>query len=214
MPPLDRATVDHLLSTTRAVRKRLDLRRPVPREVVLECLQLAIQAPTGSNAQLWRWLIVTDPAKRAALAELYRAGAAVGAQRATAANPPTASVTPQQRRLFDSGAYLQAHLHEVPVHVIPCIPADAGGAAGWPPSIYPAIWSFMLALRSRGLGSCLTTIHLYREAEAAALLGIPDGIAQAALLPVAYFTGDDFRAAARRPIEEITYWDEWGSAGG
>jgi nitroreductase len=202
---LDLRTVDHLLSTTRAVRKRLDLSRPVPREVILDCLRLAIQAPTGSNAQLWRWLVIEDPTVRTALAEIYR-------------NPPAApagpgearvEATPQQERVMNSAMYLREHIDEVPVLVVPCT-EKKGGAAGWPPSIYPAAWSFMLALRSRGLGSCITTVHLFREREAAELLGVPDGYAQACLLPVAYFTGDDFRPAVRRPIEEITYFDEWG----
>jgi nitroreductase len=205
MDQLDLGSVDRLLTTTRAVRRRLDLGRPVPRDVVLECLQLAIQAPTGSNAQLWRWVVVEDAGLRAAVADLYR-------------NPPSAprgpgeaqpELTPQQRRVMDSAFYLRDHLHEVPLLVIPCT-EDKGGAAGWAPSIYPAVWSFMLALRSRGLGSCITTVHLNREAEAARLLGVPDGFVQACLLPVAYFTGETFRPAARRPAEEITYWDRWG----
>jgi len=99
------------------------------------------------------------------------------------------------------------------VLVVPCA-EEVGGAAGWQPSIYPAVWSFMLALRSRGLGSCITTGHLYRKEEAAELLGVPDGFAQACLLPVAFFTGDDFRPAERRPVQEVTYWDHWGQVDG
>lgn len=180
--------------------------------MILECLRLAVQAPTGSNDQLWRWLVVTDPEKRVALAELYRAGlvesrAAYGARPAHAI---TADVS-RSDQILESSRYLAEHLHEVPVLVIPCIASTAGTVAGWGPSIYPAVWSFMLALRSRGLGSCITTPHLYRSAEVAALLGIPDGIAQSLLLPVAYFTGEDFRPASRRPVEEVTYWDEWGA---
>jgi nitroreductase len=215
VPALDLASVDHLLTTTRAVRRRLDLDRPVPRDVLVECLRLAIQAPTGSNAQLWRWVVVTDPEKRRAIAELYRAGIGMGQARyASDETPPPPADSPQQRRVVDSSMYLADHLQEVPVHVIPCMPATAGTSAGWAPSIYPAAWSFMLALRSRGLGSCITTLHLFHARETAELLGIPDGIAQAALIPVAYFTGDDFRPAARRPVEELTYWDEWGNVDG
>jgi nitroreductase len=109
----------------------------------------------------------------------------------------------------DSAGYLMEHIAEVPVLVVPCI-EDTGGAGGWGPSIYPAVWNFMLALRSRGLGSVLTTVHLYRADEADALLGVPDGFVQACLLPVAYYLGDDFRPADRRPIEDITYLDHWG----
>jgi nitroreductase len=206
MTTMDLSTVDHLLTTTRAVRKRLDFGRPVPHSVILECLGLAIQAPTGSNAQTWRWIVVTDPTVRQAVAELYR-------KRPIAASSPFPSPvlpeTDQQRRVGESARYLTDHLHEVPALVLPCV-EETGGAAGWAPSIYPAVWSFMLALRSRGLGSCLTTVHLHHRKEAAELLGIPDGFAQACLLPVAYYTGDDFRPAQRRPVEEVTYWDHWG----
>ena len=205
MTELDRATVDHLLRTTRSVRKRLDLHRPVPRAVITECLELAVQAPTGSNQQLWRWLVVEDAATRATMADLYRTPPVDRASSGDAR--PVA--TPQQQRVMDSARYLLEHMHEVPVLVVPCT-EKTGGAAGWAPSIYPAVWSFMLALRSRGLGSCITTGHLYREREAAEVLGIPEGYAQACLLPVAFYTGDDFAPAARRPAAEITYWDRWG----
>jgi nitroreductase len=202
---LDRDTVDRLLSTTRAVRRRLDLTRPVPLEVVLECLRLAIQAPTGSNAQTWRWIVVTDPTVRAGLAELYRNPPA---DRPSTGSEPTVPDTAQQRRVRESAAYLAEHLEDVPVLVVPCT-LNAGGAAGWAPSIYPAVWSLMLALRSRGLGSCITTAHLYRSEEAGRLLGIPDDYAQACLVPVAYYIGDAFSPAERRPVEEVTFVDRW-----
>jgi nitroreductase len=207
---LDRATVDHLLTTTRAVRKRLDFDRPVEPEVIEECLRLAIQAPTGGNSQGWRFMVVTDPEKRAALADAYRRvwGPYIAASRAAA------DVNAQQERVMDSATYLADHLHEVPVHVIPCIygrlgSGQLGEAAGLFGSIYPAVWSFQLALRSRGLGSAFTTLHLPFASEAAELLGIPDTVSQTALIPVAYYTGDDFQPAKRRPIEEITYWNGW-----
>ena len=205
---LDLDTVDKLLTTTRAVRRRLDLTRPVEIDVVMECLRLAIQAPTGSNQQTWRWIVVTDPQVRGQLAELYRNLPDDRPPVRLSSMPPPAE---QQERLMDSSNQLMEHIHEVPVLVVPCI-EDAGGAAGWPPSIYPAVWSFQLALRSRGLGSVLTTVHLYRRREADELLGVPDGFVQACLLPVAYFTGDDFQPADRRPVEELTYLDRWGNA--
>ncbi len=176
----------------------------------MECLDLALQAPTGSNQQTWRWLVITDPEVRVALADLYRNLPSDRPATRLGSVPPPEE---QQARVSDSAGYLMQHLHEVPVLVVPCV-EDVGGAAGWAPSIYPAVWSFMLALRSRGLGSVLTTVHLYREAEAAALLGVPDGFVQTCLLPVAYYTGDDFRPADRRPVEEITYFDHWGSPPG
>jgi nitroreductase len=204
----DLDTVDKLLTTTRAVRRRLDLSRPVALDVVVECIRLALQAPTGSNQQTWRWLVVTDPAVRAALAELYRS---LPADRPRTRHGSVAPPVDQQARVNGSAGYLMEHLHEVPVLVVPCV-EDVGGAAGWAPSIYPAVWSFMLAARSRGLGSVLTTVHLYREAEAAALLGVPDGFVQSCLIPVAHYTGDGFRPAERRPVEEVTYLDHWGRA--
>jgi nitroreductase len=205
----DLAQTDALLSTTRAVRKRLDFDRAVPDDVLLECLQLAVQAPTGSNRQGWRWLVVRDAAKKQALADIYnRAGSEYlrGAAATTEAGTQTA-------RVMTSAVFLAENLHRVPVMVIPLIVgrADDGvnSAASLLGSIIPAMWSFQLALRSRGLGSCLTTIHLRHEAEAAELLGIPGHMTQAGLLPVAYTKGTDFKPADRPPVREITYLDTY-----
>jgi len=205
----DLATVDRLLTTTRAVRRRLDFSRPVPLEVVQECLELALQAPTGTNAQTWRWLVVSDPDRRRALSDLYRHPPDDRSRRAGTVEPDVPD-TPQQRRVAASAQYLREHMHEVPVLVVPCV-LDAGGAAGWPPSIYPAVWSFLLALRSRGLGSVITTVHLYRKEEAARILEIPPGYEQACMLPVAYYTGTDFKPARRRPLSEVAFLDRWGN---
>ena len=186
MTEFDLAAVDHLLTTTRSVRRRLDLDRDVPRSVVTECLRLAIHAPTGRNLQAWRWLVVTDAAVRAAIAELYRRSqASVRSTRPPSSDPTDVSVR-----------FLRDNLARVPVLVVPCIDESAGQAAGWAPSIYPAVWSFQLALRSRGLGSCITTSHLRFRREAAEILGIPAGTAQACLLPVAYYTGTTFQPRA------------------
>ncbi|HEX6470884.1 MAG TPA: nitroreductase family protein [Streptosporangiaceae bacterium] len=208
--PFDTRVTDHLLSTTRAVRKRLDLDRPVEREVLMECLRLAIQAPTGSNSQGWHWVIVTDAAKRAGLADLYRAG---GEAYFSAMGRNTQTASGQQARVLDSARHLLEVIDHVPVLVVPCIEGritDVRQAAGFFGSIHPAIWSFQLALRSRGLGSAWTTFHLAHERQAAELLGIPyDDVTQAALLPVAYTVGTDFRPAKRRPAEEITHWNSW-----
>jgi nitroreductase len=206
----DLETVDRLLTTTRSVRTRLDLNRPVDLEVIRTCLEVAIQAPTGSNAQTWRWMVVTDAPKRQALAALYQNPPADLRQMLSGAPAPPVADSPQQQRVMASARFLVEHLHEVPVLVVPCI-LNAGGAAGWAPSIYPAVWSFILALRSRGLGSTITTAHIYRQEEAAALLGIPEGYAQACLLPVAYYTGHTFKPAIRRPIQEVAFHDGWGN---
>jgi nitroreductase len=214
---MDIATVDHLLSTTRSVRKRLDLTRPVERAVLEECLQLALQAPSGSNRQGWHFLLVTDPAKRATIADYYRQAFKqyLGAVQPEALEPLRATAEAGKgSRVLKSASYLSRHLHEVPVHVIPCIEGRVESAgvmaqASLYGSILPATWSLMLALRSRGLGSVWTTLHLAYETEIAALLGIPPTITQAALLPVAYFTGDDFKPAQRKPLDEVTHWDGW-----
>jgi nitroreductase len=209
---VDIASVDELLTTTRSVRKRLDLTRPVGRGVILECLRVAMQAPTASNAQDWRWLVVTDADKRAAIAEIYRSIGAEYLARAAATES-----NPQTRRVYSSALNLTETLAEVPVHVIPCLwrrftESDRVAAASAWASIIPADWSFLLALRSRGLGSVWTTMHLAKEQEVAELLGIPATVTQAALFPVAYTIGSDFRPASRPPAETITFWDTWGDS--
>jgi nitroreductase len=202
----DLTVVDKLLTTTRAVRKRLDLNRPVPLEVILDCLRLAIQAPTGTNLQTWRWVVVTDAEVRRRLGDLYRGSPPD--ESSDVRQPSVPPVAAQQQRVMESAEHLLRHIERVPVLVIPCV-EEIGGAAGWAPSIYPAVWSFMLALRSRGLGSVITTGHLYQRAEADELLGVPDGFVQSCLVPVAYYTGTNFKPAVRRPVEDVTYLDHW-----
>jgi nitroreductase len=199
-------TPDELLSTTRAVRRRLDLERPVERELIEECLALAQQAPSGSNRQTWSFVVVTDAQKRAGLARLFKDVA----DRYMAAAP--ASSSPRMR---EGVTRLADHLQDVPVHVIPCIEGRTDGAsapaqAGVWGSVMQAAWSFMLAARARGLGTVWTTFHLLHEREAAELLGIPyDDVMQAALIPVAHTIGTDFRPGARQPLETFVHWDSW-----
>jgi nitroreductase len=209
-PPFDLSETDRLLTTTRAVRRRLDLDRPVDPAVVLECLRIAVQAPTASNSQTWRWMVVTDGETKQAIAGIY---SEVG--RDYLSRAAVTEEDPQTRRVYESAVALTDVLARVPVMVIPCIDGRVDGSpngmvAASYGSIVPAAWSFVLALRSRGLGSVWTTLHLFREREVAALLGIPDDITQVALLPVAHTVGTDFRPASRPPVEEITYWDSWG----
>jgi nitroreductase len=211
--PFDLSVTDELLSTTRAVRRRLDLERKVEPEVLLECIGLSQQAPTGGNQQGWSWVVVSDPEKRKALAELYRASGDVYLPQAHAAAVEQGE--DQTARVYDSALYLNGILAEVPVLVIPCmegrLPEGSGNAiaASMYGSIFPAVWSFQIALRSRGLGSTLTTIHLYKEAEAAELLGIPDGLSQVGLIPVAYTKGTNFKHANRPDPSTITHFDGW-----
>jgi nitroreductase len=210
--------VDEVLSTTRAVRRRLDLSRPVEPALLRECLALALQAPTGGNNQDWHFVVVTDAEKRTRIAEEFRTGATEYAQ-LPKPNRPKREFTDDEKsarkRVMSSAGYLFEHLHEVPVHVIACIDGRWDGA---PPvvqattfgSILPAIWSFMLAARSRGLGTSWTTVHVARERQVAEILGIPyESVSQVALIPVAHTVGDDFRPATRRPLEAVVHWDAW-----
>jgi nitroreductase len=211
-------TPDELLSTTRSVRKRLDLTRPVPRNLIEECLLLAQQAPTGSNRQQWHFVIVTDADRRAALGDVYRRGWQLYRSSPTAvtnqrfADPERAAI---QARISNSSQYLADNMGKAPVLVVPCIVGRRDGTptsaqAGFYGSILPAVWSFMLAGRSRGLGTCWTTLHLNFEEEAAAILGIPyQEVTQVALVPVAYTKGTDFKPAPRDPLSTMAHWEAW-----
>ena len=209
-------TPDELLTTTRTVRKRLDLTRPVPLELVRECLQIALQAPSGSNAQSWHWVVVTDPATRAAVGEIYRqqvvryAASRGFAGRLFADRPDRARV---QQRVSASVLWLGEHMADVPVLVIPCIRTgeslQAVNQAGLWGSVLPAAWSYCLAARARGLGTAWTSLHLGRETEVAQILGIPNGVHQGALIPTAYHTGETFRPAPREPLDTVVHLDRW-----
>lgn len=208
-------TADEVLTTTRSVRKRLDFDKPVPREVLLECLDIALQAPTGSNSQGWQWVFVEDEEKKKAIADIYR----VAATPYLDAPKPQYGDSRDERtpKVVDSAKYLNDHLHEVPVMLIPCLEgrpdgAPAGLSAGFWGSLMPAVWSFMLALRSRGLGSAWTSLHLMGDGEkqTAELLGIPfDRYSQGGLFPIAYTKGTDFKKAQRLPAEQLAHWDTW-----
>ncbi|MGE0219495.1 nitroreductase family protein [Mycolicibacterium sp.] len=206
---------DEVLTTTRSVRKRLDFDKPVPRDVLMECLELALQAPTGSNTQGWQWVFVEDAEKKKALADIYRTNAT---PYLNTPKPQTGDLRDEQRpRVTDSAHYLNDNLHRVPVMLIPCLegkpddPASGKSASFWG-SLLPAAWSYMLALRSRGLGSAWTTLHLLGDGErqAAEVLGIPyEKYSQAGLFPIAYTKGTDFRPAKRLPAEQLTHWNSW-----
>jgi nitroreductase len=199
-------TPDQLLSTTRTVRKRLDLSRPVERKLLEECLDLALQAPTGGNLQGWHFVLVTDPEPKRAISDLYR--------KSKTQNDPQ-STSDEHQKIMDSSAYLAEHLHEVPVLVVPCVEGRVENspllvqAVTWG-SILPATWSFMLAARARGLGTAWTSLHLEYEREAAAILSIPfERVMQVALIPVAHTIGTDFKPGNRIPTDERVHWDSW-----
>jgi nitroreductase len=208
-------TPDELLTTTRSVRKRLDLTRPVPLEVVKECLEIALQAPNGGMREGWHWIVVTDPDARAQIGEFYRRSTESYLSNAAADPSRGAGIGSEaMARVTSSTAYLAEHMGQVPVQVIPCITVRSTWQAGesqtglWG-SLLPATWSYMLACRARGLGTAWTTLHLQYETEIAALLGLPDEIRQGALIPTAYYTGSTFRPATRRPLADVLHVDRW-----
>ena len=206
-------SADEVLTTTRAVRRRLDFERPVARETLEACIEIALQAPNGGNHQGWRWILVSDAEKKQAIADLYRRFYSIYRKHRRQAD---SSFDEKQLRLGDTFA---SHIEHAPWFVIPCIEgpmgrADTGSASlvqanTWA-SVYPAVWSFMLALRERGLASCLTTNHLAYEREVAELLGIPfETVNQACLLPIAYSKGTNFRPAPRRPPASVIHLEGW-----
>lgn len=207
---------DELLTTTRTVRKRLDLSRPVPMSLIRECLEVALQAPSGSNRQGWQWIVVDDPGLRRSVGDIYREQTEAylasegSAARLFAEDPERA---PVQRRVGDSVAWLAEHMGDAPVLMIPCIRATpelpAGNQASLWGSLLPAVWNYMLAARLRGLGTAWTTLHLGREADVAELLGLPPGVHQGALVPTAFYTGDTFRPAPRVPLDEVLHVNAW-----
>jgi nitroreductase len=217
MPATLDLSPDELLTTTRAVRRRLDFDREVPRALIEECLEIALQAPSASNHQGWQFVVVTDPKLRRKVADEYRK-----AWEIYLTLPVSAGLLPvkteerrgQQQRVVDSAQYLADHFHEAPVFVIPCIDGTFGGddavmACTRYGSIIQAAWSFQLAARARGLGTCWTTLHLIFANEVAAILGLPDTVEQVALIPVGYSKGTDFKPAPREPLEEKLHYDGW-----
>ncbi len=209
--------IDRILTTTRAVRRKLDLGRDVPEALIDECLRIAQQAPTGGNREVTRFLVIRDPSLRAALADIYRLGWAKYMDPSTGSGAKKRSgdaAAERQRRVMASSLHLAENLERVPVHVIPCVRPRTDDAsivlqASTFGSVFPSVWSFMLAARARGLGTTLTTLHLFNEHAAAGLLGIPEHFQQVGLIPVAYTTTTDFSPAPRRPLEEFRRIDGW-----
>jgi nitroreductase len=205
----DLVETDRLLTTTRSVRRRLDLDRPVERARLIDCIRIATQAPTASNAQNWHWLIIDDPAMIRVVGETYE-------RMAVRHLLPYRddSMQEQTHRVLDGAQYLARVMHKVPAMILPCIegrlvdpsPALASPFYG---SILPAVWSLQLALRSRGLGSCFTTLHLAAERAVGAALRIPDDVTQVALIPVAHTVGRDFGPARRLPVDDVTHVNGW-----
>ena len=219
MTDIDVTNADHLLTTTRSVRRRLDFDRPVPTALVQECLEVALQAPTGGNLQVWRFVVVTEPDTRRAIADIYRKAwdiykEASATTYAFREGDPRAAAMP---RVQASSQHLADHLEQAPVLLVPCVMGRVDGAPHFRvvttmACVLPAVWSFMLAARARGLGTCMTTLTLMHEHEVATILGIPEGVSQVGLVPVAFYTGDTFRAVDRLPMERVVSWESWGGA--
>ena len=206
-------SVDELLKTTRAVRKRLDFDRPVPDQVLRDCVEYATQAPTGSNVQGWHFMLVTEQDKIEKIAAIYKKAFDWYRDSPIYAGRVVEGISEerdaQQARVANSADYLAENMHRSPALFIPCMQGrnETPGAAG---SIVPAAWSFMLAAREQGLGTCWTTLHLMHEEEAADVLGIPfDEVQQWALSPVAYTAGTDFKPATRPDVETVISWNSW-----
>ncbi len=201
--PIDLTSVDTVLATARSVRRKLDFERPVPRELLLECVDIATQAPTGLGGESWRFLVVMDGSKKQALAALY---SQVLDELAVARG---VAIKPTQRALVD-------RLHEIPAMVFVCTTAEGpseeiAGQVAYYGSVLPAAWSFMLALRARDLGATWTTLLSSRQAEVAAILDIPDSVVTTVMLPVGFTKGARLKRAERLAAEHVTFWDSWGS---
>jgi nitroreductase len=199
---------EEVLRTTRSVRRRLDFERPVPPEVIEACIDLAVQAPTGANREGWRFVVVTDPERKLAIAEVYRRALARWTA-VRAGQPDAPQIRPAVRALAE-------RMHEVPALILACVegrpdPASVAQQVALYGSILPAAWSLMLALRARGLGSTWTTLHLAGEREVADALGIPEHVTQTVLLPVGYMREARLRPATRKSAREVTYWNRWGA---
>jgi nitroreductase len=212
-------SADEALTTTRAVRKRLELGRPVDPAEIRECLEIALQAPTGSNRQIWHFVVVTDPAMIAKVGELYRRSTTIAKQQVSALGriEPTdpSFYEAQTARVLDSAGYLGEIIDRVPGMLIPCVEGNFAEFSGAPlfslaGSVIQAAWSFMLAARNRGIGTVWTTVHLALEGELAELLGIPyPSVSQVALIPFGYTVGTNFKPATREPLDRVLHWDTW-----
>ncbi len=200
--------VDWALSTTRSVRRRIDWERPIEPEVIEAAIDVATQAPTGVQAESWRFLVLTEPEPKQAVATLYRSAFDRYVSARTQAQAEVAAPRPAQAQLAE-------RLAEMPALILVC--AEGAPASdltalqvGFYGSVLPAAWSLMVALRVRGIGSTWTSLHLLHADETARALGIPDGVTQTVLLPCGYTKDATLRPANRKPATEVAYWNQWG----
>lgn len=217
--PVVNMTTDELLTTTRSVRKRLDLTKPVPLGLIRECLEIAVQAPTSANVQNWSFIVVTDAEQRRAIADIYRhtweliATSPLAVADRFKENPAR---NREQHKVSNSAAYLADHIGEVPVLMVPCVEVIDGdgtltaeNANQYWSSIMPATWSYMLAARSRGLGTTWTGVTIMADNEMRAILGLPDNVYHATTIPTAYYTGTTFHRGKRIPLDDVVHFDRW-----
>ena len=212
-------SADEVLTTTRAVRKRMDFDRPIAMDVIKECLEIGLQAPSGSNSQGWQFVVVTDNEKKAAIAQWYQKSFAIyesGPAQPTKLHTDDPSMKETQEKVLSSAQYLAENMAKVPAMLIPCFAGRLDQpdiphyqTAGTYGSILPAVWSFMLAARERGIGSCWTTLHLAYEKEIGDILGIPADYSQTALIPLAYTKGTNFKVAPRKPLDGVLHTNGW-----
>ncbi|HZO40916.1 MAG TPA: nitroreductase family protein [Methylomirabilota bacterium] len=200
-----------VVTTQRAMRRL----KPdaIPDDIMRRIMDAAICAPSGGNRQNWSFVVVRDPAKRARLGELYREawGELMKVPYyASASKEPASSPA---GKMLASARHLGEHLGEAPVIVLACVALDPGVKANLTTgaSIYPAVQNIMLAARALGIGSCITTIHRFRDAQVKELLAIPAEVETAALIPLGYPLGK-FGRPPRLPLSEVAFADRWGRA--
>lgn len=196
--------VEHILSTARSVRRKLDFDREISREDLEACIDVAVQAPTGLAGENWRFLVVTNPEKKQAIADIYcEVLLEIGKSRGVELKPTHNA--------------LMARLHEIPAMVFVFAIGESdesvSGQVGFYGSILPAAWSLMLAMRARGIGTTWTSLLTSRSQDISTILGVPDGVTQTVMLPAAYTKGANLRKADRLPAAEVTFWDTWDNAG-
>ena len=205
-------TTDEVLTTTRAVRKRLDFKRQVPIELIKDCLNLSLQSPTASGQALTHYVLLGDKEKKEKLATLYRKAFKIyqSQKKTVMTHHPNQQAAD---RMANSAQYLAANMHKVPWLLIPVMVGryktslECASVYG---SILPSVWSFMLAARERSLGTCWTTLHIMFEKEAAELLGIPfQKFTQVALIPIAFSKGTTFREAPRKNLDDFMHLNDW-----
>jgi nitroreductase len=194
------------MRTTRAMRRlKTD---PVPDELIREIIEAGTWAPSGGDAQHWRFIVVKDPQIKKQLQLRYQRAFEDLKQRFHAAPPPPGKTEAQKQRMLAARDHLTEHFHEAPVLIVCCLVGDSGSGVGAGASIYPAVQNMLLAARALGLGATLTTRHLLYEKEVDEILGLPREAHTFAIIPIGYPLGR-FGPVSRAPVEQVTFLDRW-----